>query len=112
MEVNPKLLPGSQRMKEMTALLPLRSDPLWSQTFVVFWAAIRAPRNAASERRRVSSGVNDVGAFVGVAMPRLPMPPTNEASYQKNTKEQYEMLGRFVEAFELMVNEVREIASH
>jgi hypothetical protein len=29
-------------------------------------------------------------------------------AYQKNTKEQYEMLGRFVEAFELMVHEVRE----
>jgi hypothetical protein len=28
--------------------------------------------------------------------------------YQKNTKEQYESLGRFVEAFEAMVNEVRE----
>jgi hypothetical protein len=27
--------------------------------------------------------------------------------YQKNTKEQYEALGRFVEAFELMVDEVR-----
>lgn len=42
-------------------------------------------------------------------MPRLPMPPTNEENYQKNTKEQYEMLGRFIESFELMVNEVREI---
>jgi hypothetical protein len=30
--------------------------------------------------------------------------------YQKNTKEQYEVLGRFVEAFETMVNEVREDA--
>ena len=37
------------------------------------------------------------------------MPPTNEQAYQKNTKEQYEMLGRFIEAFELMINEVREI---
>jgi hypothetical protein len=29
-------------------------------------------------------------------------------TYEENTKEQYEALGRFVEAFELMVNEVRE----
>ena len=29
--------------------------------------------------------------------------------YQKNTKEQYEMLGRFVEAFEMMVFEVRQV---
>jgi hypothetical protein len=42
-------------------------------------------------------------------MPHLPMPPTNESNYEKNTKEQYEALGRFVEAFELMVNEVREV---
>ena len=28
-------------------------------------------------------------------------------AYQKNTKEQYETLGRFVEAFEMMVDEVR-----
>lgn len=33
---------------------------------------------------------------------------TESEAYQKNTKEQYEMLGRFVEAFELMVHEVRE----
>jgi hypothetical protein len=33
---------------------------------------------------------------------------TETEAYQKNTKEQYEMLGRFVEAFEMMVNEVRE----
>jgi len=39
-------------------------------------------------------------------MPRLPMPPTNNEAYKKNTKEQYEALGRFVEKFELMVNEV------
>jgi hypothetical protein len=42
-------------------------------------------------------------------MPKLPMPPTNDEAYQRNTKEQYEMLGRFVEAFELMVHEVREL---
>lgn len=36
------------------------------------------------------------------------MPETNEEAYATNTKEQYEELGRFVEAFELMVNEVRE----
>jgi hypothetical protein len=42
-------------------------------------------------------------------MPRLPMPPTNENELKKNTTEQYAALGRFVEAFELMVNEVREI---
>jgi len=40
-------------------------------------------------------------------MPRLPMPKTDEESYQKNTREQYECLGRFVEAFEAMVEEVR-----
>src|SRR5712692_4007614 len=40
-------------------------------------------------------------------MPRLPMPKTNEEAYRKNTKEQYEALGRFVEAFEAMVNEAR-----
>jgi hypothetical protein len=39
-------------------------------------------------------------------MPRLPMPPTNNEAYKKNTKEQYEALGRFVEKFELMVNKV------
>jgi hypothetical protein len=37
------------------------------------------------------------------------MPPTNQEAYDKNTKRQYEALGRFVEAFEGMVNEVREI---
>jgi hypothetical protein len=43
-------------------------------------------------------------------MPRLPMPPgADDEAYRKNTKEQYEALGRFVEAFEAMVNEVREI---
>jgi hypothetical protein len=33
---------------------------------------------------------------------------TESEAYHKNTKEQYEMLGRFVEAFEMMVHEVRE----
>lgn len=42
-------------------------------------------------------------------MPQIPMPPTNDEAYAKNVKEQYEALGRFVEAFELMVNEVREV---
>jgi len=37
---------------------------------------------------------------------RIPMPPTNNEAYKKNTKEQYEALGRFVEKFELMVNKV------
>jgi hypothetical protein len=35
--------------------------------------------------------------------------PTDPERWKKNTKEQNEMLGRFVEAFELMVNEVREL---
>jgi hypothetical protein len=34
----------------------------------------------------------------------------DDATYTKNTKEQYEALGRFVEAFEAMVNQVREIS--
>jgi hypothetical protein len=42
-------------------------------------------------------------------MPYLPIPKTNDETYAKNTKEQYEALSHFVEAFELMVNEVREI---
>jgi hypothetical protein len=42
-------------------------------------------------------------------VPRLPMPPTNPEELIKNTTEQYAALGRFVEAFELMVHEVREI---
>jgi hypothetical protein len=42
-------------------------------------------------------------------MPRLPMPPTNPKELEKNVKEQYEALGRFVEAFELMVDEVRGV---
>ena len=37
------------------------------------------------------------------------MPDTEKPkTYEENTKEQYEALGRFVEAFEAMVNEVRE----
>jgi hypothetical protein len=37
------------------------------------------------------------------------MPDTEKPKpYEENTKEQYEALGRFVEAFEAMVNEVRE----
>jgi hypothetical protein len=40
-------------------------------------------------------------------MPKLPMPPTIEESYNANTTAQYEALGRFVEAFEAMVNETR-----
>jgi len=42
-------------------------------------------------------------------MPRLPVPITDAEELLKNTTEQYAALGRFVEAFELMVNEVREI---
>jgi hypothetical protein len=34
---------------------------------------------------------------------------TDDAAYEKNVKEQYEVLGRFIEAFELMVSEVRNI---
>jgi len=37
------------------------------------------------------------------------MPPGSDAAaYKKNTTEQYESLGRFVEAFERIVHEVRE----
>jgi hypothetical protein len=43
-------------------------------------------------------------------MPHLPMPPTQNEIYAKNTKDQYEALGRFIEAFEMMVNEVREVS--
>jgi uncharacterized protein YutE (UPF0331/DUF86 family) len=39
-------------------------------------------------------------------MPRLP--PADNETYAANTKAQYEALGRFVEAFESMVNETRE----
>jgi hypothetical protein len=38
------------------------------------------------------------------------LPPGDE-SYSKNVKEQYEALGRFIEAFELMVDEVRGIST-
>jgi hypothetical protein len=41
-------------------------------------------------------------------MPQLPGLPTDEREFRKNTSKQYEALGRFVECFELMVNEVRE----
>lgn len=34
---------------------------------------------------------------------------TDDAAYWRNVKEQYEVLGRFIEAFELMVSEVRNI---
>jgi hypothetical protein len=40
-------------------------------------------------------------------MPYLRMPPTIDDAYNANTKAQYEALGRFVEAFEAMVNETR-----
>jgi hypothetical protein len=46
---------------------------------------------------------------VSISMPQLPMPKTDKEALAKNTKEQYEALGRFVEAFEMMVHEVREI---
>jgi hypothetical protein len=42
-------------------------------------------------------------------MPPLPVPIIDAEELLKNTNEQYAALGRFVEAFELMVNEVREI---
>jgi hypothetical protein len=38
------------------------------------------------------------------------MPDQTETPYEKNTRLQYEALGRFVEQFEMMVNEVREIS--
>lgn len=41
-------------------------------------------------------------------MPQIPNLPTDERTFRKNTTEQYAALGRFVETFELMVNEVRE----
>ncbi len=37
------------------------------------------------------------------------MPPTDKDKSKKNAKEQYEALGRFVEAFEAMVDEVRGV---
>jgi hypothetical protein len=41
-------------------------------------------------------------------MPHIPIPPiTDFEAYNKNTKDQYEALGRFVVAFEGMVNEAR-----
>jgi hypothetical protein len=42
-------------------------------------------------------------------MPNIPLPPgTDNETYKKNTTDQYESLGRFVEAFERMVHEIRE----
>lgn len=44
-------------------------------------------------------------------MPRIPFPTlTDFETYNQNTKGQYEALGRFLVAFETMVNEVRENA--
>lgn len=42
-------------------------------------------------------------------MPRIPMPPTDEKALAENTTENYAALGKFVEAFEAMVDDVREI---
>lgn len=47
---------------------------------------------------------------MGSSVPKLPMPPTDTDIYDKNTREQYEALGRFVEAFERMVHELRGIS--
>jgi hypothetical protein len=44
---------------------------------------------------------------MGAPMPYLPMPSTDAEEYNRNTKDQYAALGRFVEAFESMVDEVR-----
>jgi hypothetical protein len=41
-------------------------------------------------------------------MPRILSSVTDFEAYNKNTQEQYEALGRFVVAFEAMVNEVRD----
>lgn len=40
-------------------------------------------------------------------MPNIPLPPTDETARAENIKKTYEALGRFVEAFEAMVDEVR-----
>jgi hypothetical protein len=40
-------------------------------------------------------------------MSRFQLPPTDPMERARNIREQYEALGRFVEAFELMVDEVR-----
>ncbi len=37
--------------------------------------------------------------------------PVDQTAYDKNTREQYETLGRFVEAFEMLVNEVRFVCT-
>ena len=42
-------------------------------------------------------------------MTKIPLPPiTDFEAYNKNTQAQYEALGRFIVAFEHMVNEVRD----
>jgi len=38
------------------------------------------------------------------------MPRIDPEAYTKNTKEQYEALGRFIEAFEMMIEEIRGIS--
>jgi hypothetical protein len=44
-------------------------------------------------------------------MPSIRLPPiTDFEAYNKNTQAQYEALGRFIVAFELMVNEARDCA--
>jgi hypothetical protein len=43
-------------------------------------------------------------------MPRLAMPPTVPEALDKNIREQYEALGRFVVAFESMVEQTREVS--
>jgi hypothetical protein len=46
-------------------------------------------------------------------MPNFLLPPiTDFEAYNKNTKEQYEALGRFIAAFEMMVYEARECSIH
>ncbi|MGB7246638.1 MAG: hypothetical protein WBC64_08210, partial [Methylovirgula sp.] len=72
-------------------------------------AAALAPRKAASKRSLVSSGVNASSScllFMGSA---VVLKRQSDVAYKKNTREQYEALGRFVEAFELMVEAVRRI---
>ena len=50
-----------------------------------------------------------LNASENIGAGEIPMRPEDDPDYTKNTKEQYEALGRFVEAFEAMVSEVREI---
>jgi hypothetical protein len=40
-------------------------------------------------------------------MATTPIDPSKSDAYAKNTKEQYEALGRFIEAFEMMVERTR-----